>query len=143
MKVAFRAAWVGALLTAMGGADLLLSFYPAFWSNPEWVFTTVLGVYTGLPTVAIGLAAMVVGGAGASRRRLLLAAAFLNGVMFLLLAGLAVPFAGAAGVALGVTDPGVHAGVVRALVRGTVYAAGFMIFHGWLSLLATRYWRAK
>lgn len=129
---------LGAVLVAMGSADLLLGFYPAFWGNPEWVFTTILGVFTGTPTMAIGMGAMVVGSVGADRRSLLVVALVLNALVFLILLGLAIPFAGAARVALGVADPGVHEGVVRALTRGVVYAAGFIAFHGWLALLAGR-----
>lgn len=135
-------AGLGALLAAMGSADLLLSFYPSFWSNPEWVFTTVLGVFTGLPTVGIGLGAVAVGAVGAGRRPLLLAAVLLNAIMLLILVGLIVPLAGATRVALGVADPSVHEGVVRALTRGLVYAAGFIAFHGWLAVLAERRRRA-
>ncbi len=60
--------WVGLVFALVGGFDLLLTWYPLNFGNPNWEFGTVSATLDGLPVTTLGLA-LLLGAAVARGKR--------------------------------------------------------------------------
>ena len=59
---------VGLAFLVAGGADLVLTWFPAAFGTAEWEFGTITQTLNGLPVPTLGLALVGVWGAVTSRR---------------------------------------------------------------------------
>jgi hypothetical protein len=130
---------VGALFLAVGGLDLVLTWVPLGFGNPEWEFGTVTSMMDGLPVPTLGLVGIV----GAARARGSRAAAQAGAVMlgslalWVVLAG--VLYATTLPIALrSVTDPVIRSGLHKAVIKTAVQCVAYPIGLSWLAIAAWR-----
>ncbi len=118
-------AWVGLAFLIVGGADLVLTWFPVQFGNHEWEFGTVTAALNGLPVPILGLAAMI-WAAGEGHRKwiatLSLAASvllFLGILVGLILWAMGVPLAlQSVPAQLGL---GLKKALVKTAIQGVVY----------------------
>src|SRR2546426_806988 len=59
---------LGLVFTVVGGTDVLLTWVPVRFGNPEWEFGTVTSSLDGLPLVTMGLVLMLAAGTARGMR---------------------------------------------------------------------------
>lgn len=132
-------AWTGLAFLVVGGADLVLTWFPMQFGNREWEFGSVTAALNGLPVPMLGLAAMI-WAAGEGRRKwmalLSLAAAI---VLLLGILGGVVLWATGIPLALQSVPAQVSMGLKKALVKTSVQGVVYPLL---LIFLITRAWRA-
>jgi hypothetical protein len=119
--------------------DVVLVFLPLQWQTTDWVLTTIVQAFGGLPILAVGLGAVTasvaaLGPAGAARRL-----AAVHVLVVLSIAALVIAFPPAATTAMQTIPGGIGSGLGRAAVRTYAYGAIFAVLH---LLLAAVCWRA-
>lgn len=117
--------------------DLGLALYPFNFGNPEWRFSTLASVATGLPMLTVGaLLSLIV--ALRRSRRWSLAAIGLNALILVLIIGAAAGFVGAAGATFASAPPEVHLGLEKAMVKSIILFVVFGAAHGVAVVAAAR-----
>lgn len=131
-------AWTGLAFLIVGGADLLLTWFPMQFGNHEWEFGSVTATLNGLPVPVLGLAAMI-WAAGDGRRRWMATFSFVVAVLLfvVIVAGVLL---WAMGIPLALQSvPGQLAvGLKRALVKSSVQGVVYPVL---LVYLIVRSWR--
>jgi hypothetical protein len=129
--------WIGVTFAAVGGVDVLLTWYPAHFGNAEWEFGTVTASLNGLPLFTMGLA-LLLGAQVAQGWRLgvrIVAALFLVVAVLIVLA--AVLWATNVPLALqAVPDSVVKTGLEKAVVKTAVQAVAYPVGFVWIALKA-------
>ena len=117
--------WLGLVLILMGGADILLAWYPAAFGRPEWEFGAITATLNNLALPVIG-AFFLLGALVANRRRLpariLATTLFLVVVVLIVLAFIYVTVVPLA--LNSVSDsPQLSAGMKKAVVKASILLA--------------------
>lgn len=130
-KAAAVLTWVALAFVVLGGFDVALAWWPAFFGNPEWEFGTYTATLNNLPIVLLGFGLVVVVGIARGRVVLLWLAAIAGLVIALAL--LATMFMYATDIPIAfrsVTDPvarlGLKKAVAKSLVQSAVYIPAFL-----------------
>ncbi len=123
----------GLTMAMVGLIDLAMAWWPPHFGKGEWEFGTASRTFNSLALGTTGFIALVSAGVlgGWTRGLRALAVVSLFGTLFLLAAfvlfGLNVPLA------LSAVPATARAGLVRAIVRTTLFAVLYLLFYGWLS----------
>jgi hypothetical protein len=130
---------LGVVFFAVGGVDLVLTWYPPNFGNAEWEFGTVSASLDGLPVLTLGLGLLLGAGAARGQRWLMRSVAVVFVLLALLILVWALMYATNIPIALqAVTQPAVRTGLKKAMAKtacqSVLYPAAF-------ALLAIRAWR--
>jgi hypothetical protein len=138
--VAWRLVGVlGALFVVVGGADLLLTWWPLGFGNPEWEFGTVTSTMDGLPVPTLGLVAVAAAARAVGRLPVARVAAVMLAVMALIVVGAAVMYATTVPIAMrSVTDPVILTGLKKAVGKTVAQCVAYPIGFVWLAVVAWR-----
>ena len=134
--------WLGVVLTVVALGDFALAFIPPHFGSPEWEFGTVASVFSGLPLLTMGLAALWLSVNQRGARWQTLAVAVLLVLLGVVLIGLLVLFLLDVPMALRASEGPVRLGVLKATAKtvllGMVFALTY-VASGVLSLM----WRSR
>lgn len=139
-----EAAWrvlteIGFALAIVGGADLILAWYPLAFQNPEWEFGTVTATLDGMPVLALGLGLMLAGSLTSGSRWLTRTVVFVFGFLGFAIIAAALLYATNIPLALqAISDPTVRIGLFKAILKSTVQAIVYSSVFLWI---AFRGWR--
>ncbi len=127
--------WIGIVILAVGGADILLTWYPTSFGDFEWEFGTVSASFNGLPTVTVGMGLWLASALKGGRRRLSLALSAAFALMGVLVIAAAMLYATTAPVALSsvagtAVEIGLKKAVAKTTIQGLFYPIGFLLI-GW------------
>ncbi len=132
--------WVGLVFALVGGFDLLLTWYPLNFGNPDWEFGTITAALDGLPVTTLGLA-LLLGVAVARGKRWLvrtMAVVFVALAVVIVLA--AMLYATDVPIALqSMTDPLIALGLKKAIAKTTVQALLYPVAFVWIAVKAWRH----
>jgi hypothetical protein len=126
---------LGFALFAVGGSDLLLSWIPARFGNPEWEFGTISAALNGMPAPLMGLTLLLVAALeneSAVWARLLSVIMLVWAVALIGLAviyGLTIPLA-----AKGFEVPNIGLGLKRAIGKSLVQLVVYPVALLWLGI---------
>jgi hypothetical protein len=132
--------WIGLVFTLVGGADLLLTWYPMAWGSPEWEFGTVTAALDGLPVPTLGLALLLGVGAARGQRWLMrtIAVAFALFAILIILA--AIMYATNVPIALqAVQEPLIRTGLKKAITKSTIQSVVYPAAFLWIAFKAWRH----
>jgi len=121
--------WFGLALAAMAGADTALVLYPTALGSAEWVFTTTMQAFSGLPVLAVALGGMTVAAAAEGGKVLPRLVGLLNLLLVLFLVAMVVLFVPAAGEALQRGVEVAQAGIRKVIFRVGLFAVVFGALH--------------
>ena len=127
--------WLGLALFLVGGADFLLSWFPARFGNPEWEFGTITAALNAMPASLMGVTLLLLWALHEESpgwARGLSAVLLLWAVILLALAviyGLTLPLA-----AKGLSVPNIGVGLKRAIARTLVQLVVYPIVMAWIGL---------
>lgn len=131
--------WIGAVFTAVGALDLLLTWYPPRFGNAEWEFGTVSASLDGLPVLTLGLALSLGAGAARGQRWLLRTVAVVLVLLAVLIGIGAVLYATNIPIALqSVTDPTIRTGLKKAITKAAGQSVIYPVAFVWLAFVAWR-----
>lgn len=131
---------VGLTLFLVGSLDLLLTWYPTAFSNPEWEFGTISATLNGLPVPVLGLSLLAAAGLMNGQRWVVRTVSVLFFSIALAVVGAALLYATVVPVALGaVTDPMLRLGLLKAMGKTAAQAIAYPIFCVWV---AAKVWYA-
>ena len=130
-KAAAVLTWLAVAFVALGGFDVALAWWPAFFGNPEWEFGTYTATLNNLPIVLLGFGLVVVVGIARGRLILLWPAAVASLVIALaLLLGMFLYLTDVPIALRSVSDPvarlGLKKAITKSLMQSTVYVAAFL-----------------
>ena len=131
--------WFGLALGAMAGADMALALYPTALGSAEWVFTTTMQTFSGLPVLAVALGGLTVAALAEGGKVLPRLIGALNVAVVLLVVGMLVLFVPAAGEGLQRGAEVAQAGIRKVIFRVGLFAVVFGVLH---VVLAVRCFRA-
>lgn len=132
--------WTGLLLTVVSGADIVLTWVPTEFGNPEWEFGTVTASFNGLISVALGCALVLVGLRDRAGPRTLKAASLLLLAAALLVAAAAALYGLSVPVALGsVSDAPIRLGLQKAIAKTVFQSVAFPIAFLYMARVAWRW----
>lgn len=131
-------AWAGLAFLIVGGADLLLTWFPLRFGNQAWEFGSATSALNGLPVPVLGLAA-VLWAAEEGRRRWLAGLALVVAFVMLLgiLAGL-ILWATGIPLALQSVPAQLGAGLKKALIKTSIQGVVYPVL---LVFVVVRAWR--
>ena len=130
---------IGLVLAVVGGADLILTWYPFAFQNPEWEFGTVTATLDGMPVLALGLAMVLAGALHSGTLWLIRLASILFGLLALALAAAVLLYLTNIPLALrAIADPSVRIGLYKAMSKTAVQAIAYPSVFLWIAL---RSWR--
>lgn len=121
--------WFGLALGAMAGADMALVLFPPALGSAEWVFTSTMQTFSGLPVLAVALGAMTVAAAAEGGAVLPRLVGLLNALLVLLVVGMLVLFVPAAGEALQQGAQVAQLGIRKTIFRIGLFAVVFGALH--------------
>lgn len=131
--------WLGVVFTAVGGLDLLLTWYPLHFRNPEWEFGTVSASLDGLPVMTMGLVMLVGTGVARGQRWLVRTTAVAMALMALAILAAAFLYATNIPIALdAVTQPAIRTGLKKAIAKAAGQSVLYPIAY---ALIAVKAWR--
>ena len=136
--------WLGLVFTAVGGVDLLLTWYPLHFGNPEWEFGTVSASLDGLPVFSMGLVMLLGTAAANGRRWLMLAMIVVLAVMAMLIVAGAILYVTNVPIALkAVTQPAIRTGLKKAIAKAAAQSVLYPTAYAWLAWKAWRHVAAR
>ena len=131
--------WLGIVFTAVGGLDLLLTWYPLHFGNPEWEFGTVSASLDGLPVMTLGLVMLMGTGVARGQRWLVRTVAVVLVALTLVILGAALMYATNVPIALdAVTQPAIRTGLKKAIAKAAGQSVLYPIAY---TLLAVKAWK--
>jgi hypothetical protein len=126
--------WIGVVFTLVGGLDLLLTWYPTAFGNPEWEFGTVSAALDGLPVLTLGLALVFGAAVAQGTRWLVTSVAIVFVVLAIVIVLAAVLYATNVPLALqSVQDPLVKTGLKKAMVKTAGQAVLYPLAFVWIA----------
>jgi hypothetical protein len=126
---------LGFALFVVGGADFLLSWYPARFGNPEWEFGTITAALNGMPVPLMGLTLLLAAALeseAAVWARILSVMLLVWAVVLVGLAviyGLTIPLA-----AKGFEVPNIGLGLKRAIGKSLVQLVVYPVTMAWMGI---------
>lgn len=136
--------WLGVVFTAVGGIDLLLTWYPLHFGNPEWEFGTVSATLDGLPVLSMGLVMLLGTGAALGRRWLMLATIGVLAALALAILAAAMLYATNVPIALkAVTEPAIRTGLKKAIAKASAQSVLYPLAYVWIAWKAWRHLAAR
>lgn len=131
--------WLGIVFTAVGGLDLLLTWYPLHFGNPEWEFGTVSASLDGLPVTTLGLVMLMGTGVARGQRWLVRTAAAAMVLLAVAILAAALLYLTNVPIALdAVTQPAIRTGLKKAIAKATAQSILYPIAY---VLIAVKAWR--
>lgn len=132
--------WIGLAFTIVGGADLLLTWYPMNFGSPEWEFGTVTAALDGLPVPTLGLAMLLGVGAARGQRWLMRTLAIVFALLAIVIVTAAILYATNIPIALqSVPDAVVRTGLKKAIAKSTVQSVVYPAVFLWMAYKAWRH----
>ena len=136
--------WIGLVFTAVGGVDLLLTWYPMNFGNPEWEFGTVSAALDGLPVLTLGLGLLMGAGVARGQRWLVRTMAVVLVVLAVLILAAAILYLTNLPIALqSVTQPVIRTGLKKAIAKAAGQSVLYPLAFGWIALKAWRHTAVK
>ena len=123
----------------VGGLDVLLTWLPLRFGNPEWEFASVTASLNGLPLAAMGLVLVLVSAIARGRRWTVRVVAAVFAMLALGIVAAAVLYATNIPIALqSVTSPVARVGLGKAMIRTMGQVVAYPVLFAWL---AVRSWK--
>ena len=136
--------WIGLVFTAVGGVDLLLTWYPMNFGNPEWEFGTVSAALDGLPVLTLGLGLLMGAGAARGQRWLVRTMAVVLALLAVLIVAAAILYLLNLPIALqSVTQPVIRTGLKKAIAKTAGQSVLYPLAFGWIDWKAWRHAAVK
>lgn len=136
--------WIGLVFAAVGGVDLLLTWYPMNFGNPEWEFGTVSAALDGLPVLTMGLALLLGSGATRGERWLVRTMALVFAVLAVVILMAAVLYVTNVPIALkAVTQPVIRTGLKKAIAKAAGQSVLYPLAYLWIARKAWRHAAAR
>jgi hypothetical protein len=136
--------WLGVVFTAVGGVDLLLTWYPLHFGNAEWEFGTVSATLDGLPVLSMGLVMLAGTGAARGQRWLLRLMSVVLVVVALVIIGAALLYVTNVPIALkAVTEPAIRTGLKKAIAKASAQSLLYPVAYLWIGWQAWRHAAAR
>lgn|SRR5574341_444297 len=136
--------WIGLVFAAVGGVDLLLTWYPTQFGNAEWEFGTVSAALDGLPVMTLGLALLLGAGAVQGERWLVRTMAIVFAALAVLILLAAILYVTNVPIALkAVSQPMIRTGLKKAIVKAAGQSILYPLAFLWIALKAWRHAAAK
>jgi hypothetical protein len=130
---------LGVALALVGGADLLLAWFPFGFGNPEWEFGTVSSTFDGLPVLAMGSVLLLGGAIVRQSRWAIRGVSLLHAGLGLLLLGAALLYATDVPLALqSIKDPMLRIGLLKAIAKTTVQMLVYPPLFFWVAVQGWR-----
>ena len=131
--------WMGLAFALIGGWDVLLTWVPMHFGNPEWEFGTITSSLDGLPVLTMGLVLVLGAGAARGTRWLVRTMAVLLVALAVAILVAAALYATSVPIALkSVMDPVVKTGLKKAIAKTTTQAVVYPVAFAWIALQAWR-----
>jgi hypothetical protein len=128
--------WVGLTFLVVGGADFVLTWYPATFGSREWEFGTVTSSFNGLPILVLGLGLLLAAAAVLQRSWWTLLSLLAAIILLLWILAAAVLWATTVPLALASTPPELVTGIKKAIAKTTVQSVVYPV------ILAFLVWRS-
>ena len=136
--------WIGLVFAAVGGVDLLLTWYPMNFGNPEWEFGTVSAALDGLPVLTLGLGLLMGAGAARGQRWLVRTMAVVLALLAVLIVAAAILYLLNLPIALqSVTQPVIRTGLKKAIAKTAGQSVLYPLAFGWIAWKAWRHAAVK
>ncbi len=131
---------VGLAFTAVGGLDLLLTWYPWHMGNPEWEFGTVSASLDGLPVPTLGLGLVLAAAVALGSRWGVRTLAIVFALLALVIVLAALLYATNVPIALKtVSEPVSRSGLKKAMAKAAGQAVVYPLILGWIAVKAWRH----
>lgn len=136
--------WAAFAFAVVGGADVVLAWYPPAVGNPEWEFGTVSQTLDALPLLSLGVVLLVGSGVVRGQRWLVRTGAVILSLMALAVVAADVLYAMSVPIALNsVPENVIRTGLKKAIVKATIQGVTYPVIYTIVAVLAFRHAKRK